>query len=479
MKAQVNVLELSYQKNFSQRLIYKRYENKASEIQIYVDFNNPKNREDSYTYFLSLVFSDISKYQLNKKIDLKSNIDSITPTYDFMGWKVHYEPQFTSKGDGTVEILELTDSTLKISIEIYPLNRSGEKLINFYKGERSFIRELTQKERVLKLVSLGSDSLINRFNSHWELLQTGKAYWIGYTDEMYAIASKKDSAINKLVNYINTTKNEHGKIGAVYCLHLIGINSTVVGRFEEEFIDINARIALLNLVFQKDVSPLVVSLLARDPWPSDLPVLYNLLQISSDKTLINALFRYLKTDMPFRESIAQDIDTFNVRLKDSTGCYPIGRIVTVYSENENEPQIETTKKKHKSFKSGDFIGLNGPGVYTNKANQLNQNGDVFIQFSDSGRIVRKFIPDKEQIGLLAKAFNCSKNDILKSKCETVNILLYKFFLISKEKDDVFSYCSFNEDFFHYIDSPNEIIICDLKATRQRLLYFLKNKNLQN
>ena len=49
--------------------------------------------------------------------------------------------------------------------------------------------------------------LINRLNSIWQFLETGKLYWIGYTEDMFSIAARKDAAIQPLLNFIDTSQN--------------------------------------------------------------------------------------------------------------------------------------------------------------------------------------------------------------------------------------------------------------------------------
>jgi len=78
------------------------------------------------------------------------------------------------------------------------------------------------------------------------LRPTGKAYWIGYTDDMYSIAAHNDAAIPPLLELIEQTKNPKAAYGAVLTIHLIGIERTVKGRFYEEFKNKKARAALLS-----------------------------------------------------------------------------------------------------------------------------------------------------------------------------------------------------------------------------------------
>jgi hypothetical protein len=100
------------------------------------------------------------------------------------------------------------------------------------------------KVNIDKVSSLAT--LINKLDSNWEFVETGKMYWIGYTDDMYSIAAYKDSAIEPLVEHFQSTKSENGKYGAICTLHLIGIESSIAGRFIEKFKNKNAREALFG-----------------------------------------------------------------------------------------------------------------------------------------------------------------------------------------------------------------------------------------
>ncbi|GAA4048316.1 hypothetical protein GCM10022409_38420 [Hymenobacter glaciei] len=135
------------------------------------------------------------------------------------------------------------------------------------------------------------DTLIHRLNGKWEFVETGKAYYIGYTDDMYSIAAHGETAIKPLMEFLKSSATPQGKYGVVYTLHLIGINSVVAGRFYEEFTSKKARQALLSLLNSSELSPAVIHLLMRDPWQSDVPNYFTLLAKPSDNSwiLVNAL----------------------------------------------------------------------------------------------------------------------------------------------------------------------------------------------
>lgn len=135
------------------------------------------------------------------------------------------------------------------------------------------------------------DTLIYRLNGKWEFVETGKAYYIGYTDDMYSIAAHGEAAIEPLMQFMNTVATPQGKYGVVCTLHLIGINSIVAGRFYEEFTSKKARQALLSLLSYSELAPSIIRLLMRDPWQSDVPAYFDLLAKPSENSwvLVNAM----------------------------------------------------------------------------------------------------------------------------------------------------------------------------------------------
>lgn len=165
------------------------------------------------------------------------------------------------------------------------------------------------------------NELIERFNDKWDFIETGKAYWIGYTNDMYSIAYHKEDAIPALIDYVHTTKNENGKIGAIYTLHLIGIESKIIGRNEEKFINVNARKALLYLLNDKDCARCAAHLLMRDPWKSDIPYLMEALEHQSDENaawaIIRALVRYDIQDIPIRWKMPDNFKPIEIELDEN------------------------------------------------------------------------------------------------------------------------------------------------------------------
>ena len=285
------------------------------------------------------------------------------------------------------------------------------------------------------------ENLIQTLNNNWELEITGKAYWIGYPDFMYSIAAHKNTAIQPLLNFINSSTNIHAKEGAIYCLHLIGINSTIIGRFKEKFINKNARGALLHLIFRKELSDLVFHLLARDPWKSDLPILaFYLKYYPTNLTLNNALFRYEKDEMPFRQIVRYKVDNLIIFLKDSFGVHRIGNLKTIWKPNE----------KYKSL---------GQGL-------------IF-------ETIRLFYAEEPALPLLKSYFDCSSEQALTGTCQSTNRMFKKFMDLSEEKVDIFSYCELKDNLHHYILKDRILVICTPDQTHARWLKYFEAKFMAN
>ena len=69
-----------------------------------------------------------------------------------------------------------------------------------------------------------------------------------------------------MLTFIRTSGNPRGMYGAIYCLHLIGIDSRIAGRYYEEFSNPKARAALVSLLTEQELQPVIMELLIRDPW---------------------------------------------------------------------------------------------------------------------------------------------------------------------------------------------------------------------
>ncbi|MBN8675302.1 MAG: hypothetical protein J0L56_14315 [Chitinophagales bacterium] len=186
--------------------------------------------------------------------------------------------------------------------------------------------------------------LIERLNGNWHFLETGKGYWIGYTEDMFSIAARGNVSIQALTDFFMTTQNRKGKIGAIYTLHLIGIDRQIVGRFYEKFINPAARAALLKLLSQPEFTYPIMELLMRDPWKSDIPYFFEILQSGSNEEtcwpIINSLARY-KIDLPITSNLADSLQNLSIRLK-------------VENENILEPDFDFNgqiKEALKKFRS--------------------------------------------------------------------------------------------------------------------------------
>ncbi len=168
-------------------------------------------------------------------------------------------------------------------------------------------------------VTTSLDNLLSRLNGDWQFIETGKSYWIGYTNDMFSIAARGDAAIPALVKFFNTKSNENGKIGAIYTLHLIGINRQIKGRYYEEFVNQKARNALLGLLQEREYSYTIMELLLRDPWLSDINQLFNvIINEQDDKILypiICSLNKYKIGNFPLDNEIPEQITKIGIKLK--------------------------------------------------------------------------------------------------------------------------------------------------------------------
>jgi hypothetical protein len=188
------------------------------------------------------------------------------------------------------------------------------------------------------------NKLIEKLNDNWHFLETGKFYWIGYTEDMFSIAARGNNAIPALVEFFNNTQNRKGKIGAIYTLHLIGIDRQIIGRFEEKFVNAAARSALLKLLHQPGFTYSITELLMRDPWRSDIPYLFDILQSDANEEtcwpIINSLNRYKISGLPITSHLPDSLQHLSITLK-------------VKNENSLEPDFDFNgqiKEALKKFK---------------------------------------------------------------------------------------------------------------------------------
>ena len=147
--------------------------------------------------------------------------------------------------------------------------------------------------------------LLGRLEQDWEWDFTGKGYWIGYTQDMYSIAARKNKAIEPLKELGKRTESSKTKYGVIATLHLIGINSTIAGRNYEIFTNGYARLALLDMLGDPETDWLILRLISRDPWYTDISYLMNYLSkpMEDYSTVLAILQRYQFPDFPFNQPL--------------------------------------------------------------------------------------------------------------------------------------------------------------------------------
>lgn len=150
---------------------------------------------------------------------------------------------------------------------------------------------------------------ISKLDSNWRLKE-GKRYWVGHTEEMRAVAEFSEDAIEPLLNLIKQTDSLNAKEGAVYSIHLIGVdNQPEDYRIFERFIHPSAREALLSLLNEPDVERLALNLLVRDPWSRDVPSLLQRLRNGTEFEMeyIKALQKYSVSGKPVHQDLPENI----------------------------------------------------------------------------------------------------------------------------------------------------------------------------
>lgn len=201
------------------------------------------------------------------------------------------------------------------------------------------------------------DILISRLEKPWEFVNTMAGYWIGYTDDMFQIAYHKKKAIEPLLKLIESS-DSLTKIAALYTLHLIGINSTVVGRIVENFSDTTARKAILSLLNNNQLNRDVLLLLKRDPWPMDIPFFMEYLAQSGNdySNVLSALRNYLVTlkieNRPLYENLPQEIYNKEVTIKTDSpsSCHPIAELIGLKNALGNKIEIDKEILDSKEWK---------------------------------------------------------------------------------------------------------------------------------
>jgi hypothetical protein len=134
---------------------------------------------------------------------------------------------------------------------------------------------------------------------------------------MFSIAAHGNEAIPLLVHFADTSKNAHAREGAIYTLHLIGIDKKIAGRFSEYFKNKEARKALVELLKHEELRPLIAHLLIRDRWKSDIPVCMNILKYGSGEMspIVNICISDLP-EIPMHEIIPERFDDVMITVTD-------------------------------------------------------------------------------------------------------------------------------------------------------------------
>jgi hypothetical protein len=142
--------------------------------------------------------------------------------------------------------------------------------------------------------------LVQQLAEHTELVFTGKGYWIGYNQHMLSIAARRDEALPLLESFVRNAKSLEEKRAGLYTIHLIGIDSEVIGRFEENFRNRKARETLWRLMKIEELTDPICRLLKRDPWPADIPAIMEALSVVKVEcpATLNSLKRYAMPGCP-------------------------------------------------------------------------------------------------------------------------------------------------------------------------------------
>ena len=286
--------------------------------------------------------------------------------------------------------------------------------------------------------------LIKRLESDWKEVPTGKAYWIGYTDDMYSIAAHGEEAIDPLLNFIKNSKSTKARYGALLTLHLIGIESKIAGRFHEKFKNKRVRNYFYELLNDESLRDQVILLLVRDPWPDDLSHLFTLLGHLSDdkcKPLVNALFRYNPTNSSFGGNLPKDSEGAHVAVVVPGAVTEIGELYVFTKEQPDE--------------GFDRI---------NKLIDLDTN--IVTQSQDAGgqRIVWKFRDSTEARNRFSPYF--SGRDVHK--------VVYDALL--NDRDFIFRYCDLSDPFNFQVTGTNICIITPAAAKARWLKWWQQHSD---
>ncbi len=225
--------------------------------------------------------------------------------------------------------------------------------------------------------------LILRLEQPWIFVETGKGYWIGYTDDMYSIAYHKDNAVKPLLNLIRTSDSLNTKLGCLYTLHLIGINSHVAGRTYEEFKDTVARKAILSLVGDKQLKATAISLLSRDPWLFDIQYLIDYISKSDSGNLYNlrALRPYLIKikERPLWQDLPGEILNKEITIKTNNfRSHSIADIIALKNTLKKEVEIDEDILKSKEWHDG-LVAFESDTGEVHNARYINEREYIFTK----------------------------------------------------------------------------------------------------
>lgn len=154
------------------------------------------------------------------------------------------------------------------------------------------------------------NDLIAQLSDSTKLYETYKGYLIGFNDLMFSIAVHSDSAVEPLLDFIDTTTSIESRRAAILTLYLVGLNCKVEWYTYGEFTNIKARDALFKLLSKNnDLQKEVMILLIRDPQESDVPKIFDILETSTFDCwpITSGLLRYDLPEIPVRQTIPDDI----------------------------------------------------------------------------------------------------------------------------------------------------------------------------
>jgi ankyrin repeat protein len=230
------------------------------------------------------------------------------------------------------------------------------------RSEVAAVSSDTASSEAAPIASPTLGDLLGRLEQPWQLEETGKAYWIGYTKDMRAIAERGEEAIPCVVAFVCSAHSARAKYGALLALHYMGIGGQVVGRFEEAFTDKPARDALLGLLStEPSLQVDVLTLLIRDPWPTDLPVLLGLLGSGTpnDWAFAKALQRYDIADAPVHQHLPPALAAVGKTPPQpvGNGVYVSGMRTSVSSKDGGfkSGRLEALKKMPEVVLDGDLV----------------------------------------------------------------------------------------------------------------------------